>query len=476
MAASLQLQQQNYRAAGAPGRRVLLHVPTTSVFELDRVCDDLLSFIEHHGPITADALEARFDGTHAPGDLCDALSDFIALGVVAPGVKTYDIAPRPVTHAPIGTLVLTLTTGCNLGCAYCYREDLETPKAAQVMEHETALQAIDLLLRQAGDRERVGIVFFGGEPLTRFAAIRALTAEALARAQSAGKQVDFSLTTNATLLNDEIIAFLREHDFGITVSMDGDEPEHDRRRITIGGRGTYERVAGNARKLLQAGLRRPVGVRVTLSRGNTDVERIFKHLREEIGFAEVGFAPVTASPGSPHALGADEMRCMLDGMKALGRDYVKAAKRDWQHGFSNLNHMLLDLARGTRKVLPCGAGLGLLAAGTDGTLSLCHRFTGTDAASFGDVAGGIDMAKLGAFVDAAQQTHEACRTCSARGICAGGCYHEAYVRGGDLLAPTFDHCEFVREWLEFGLECYGEIAAVNPGFFTARNVQQGAFA
>jgi uncharacterized protein len=455
---------------------VLLHVPTTSVFELDRVSDDLLSFIEQHESVGSEAVKARFDGTHAPGDVCDALADFIALGVVAPGSKTYDIAPRPVTQAPIETLVLTLTTGCNLGCTYCYREDLESPKAAQVMEHETALKAIDLLLRQAADRERVGIVFFGGEPLTRFASIRALTVQALARAQAVGKRVDFSLTTNATLLNDEILAFLREHAFGITVSMDGDELEHDRRRITIGGRGTYQRVAANARKLLQAGMRRPVGARVTLSRGNTDVERIFSHLRQEIGFTEVGFAPVTASPGSPHALDAAEMRRVLDGMNALGRDYVKAAKRGRQHGFSNMNHMLLDLARGTHKVLPCGAGLGLLAVGTDGTLSLCHRFTGTGAGSFGDVTSGVDLARLGAFVEGAQQTHDACRACSARGVCAGGCYHEAYVRTGDLLAPTFDHCEFVREWLEFGLECYGEIAIANPDFFSAKNMEQRVFA
>lgn len=468
---SLQLQQQNYRAAKAAGRRVLLHVPTTSIFELDRVSDELLAFIEERRSVDADAVQARFDGAHAPGDVCDALADLVALGVVAPGAREIETPVRPVTQAPIGTLVLTLTTGCNLGCSYCYREDLAGPKSAQVMEHETALQSIDLLLRQAADRDRVGIVFFGGEPLTRFPAIRALTLEALARAQAAGKAVDFSLTTNATLLNDEMIAFFREHRFGISVSMDGDELEHDRRRITIGGRGTYQRVAANARKLIAAGLARPVGVRVTLSRGNTDVERIFRHLREEIGFAEVGFAPVTAGAGSPHALEAAEVRRILDGMKALGRDYVKAAKRGWHHGFSNMDHMMLDLARGTHKVLPCGAGLGLLAAGTDGTLSLCHRFTGTGIGTFGDVANGVDMDELARFLGAAQQPHEACRRCPARGICAGGCYHEAYVRAGDLLALTFDHCDFVREWLEFGLQCYGEIAIANPGFFTARNME-----
>ena len=84
---SLQLQQQNYRAVRAAGRRVLLHVPTTSVFELDRVSDDLLAFIEERRSVDAGAVQTRFDGAHAPGDVCDALADFIALGVVAPGLQ-----------------------------------------------------------------------------------------------------------------------------------------------------------------------------------------------------------------------------------------------------------------------------------------------------------------------------------------------------------------------------------------------------
>jgi uncharacterized protein len=469
---SLQLQRHNYRAVGALRRRVLLHVPTTSVFELDRVADDVLAFIETQHAVDAAALQARFDGTHAPGAVCDALADFVALGVVAPSRKNYQIAPRPVVQAPIGTLVLTLTTGCNLGCSYCYREDLQSPKAARVMDEKTARQAIDLLLGQAGERECVTVVFFGGEPLTRFDTLRALTLYATARASAVGKRVEFSLTTNATLLNDEMIAFFQEHAFGIAVSMDGDELQHDRRRITLGGKGTYQRVAANVKRLFASYTARPVGARVTLSCGSTDVERVYRHLHDELGFAEVGFAPVTASAGSPLALDDGEMRRVLDGMKALGRDYVDDAKRGQRHGFANMDHMLLDLARGTRKVLPCGAGLGLLAVGTDGSLSLCHRFTGTDSANFGDVSRGVDIEKLGAFVVAAQETHASCRECSARGICAGGCYHEAYVRSGDPLAPTFAHCDFVREWLEFGLACFGEIAIANPDFFATKNMEQ----
>ncbi|HUY02288.1 MAG TPA: SPASM domain-containing protein, partial [Rhodocyclaceae bacterium] len=116
--------------------------------------------------------------------------------------------------------------------------------------------------------------------------------------------------------------------------------------------------------------------------------------------------------------------------------------------------------------------LGLLAAGTDGSLSLCHRFTGTGVGNFGDVTNGIAQERLGEFITAAQRVNAACSECPARGICAGGCYHEAYVRSGDPLAPTFGHCDFVREWLAFGLDCFGDISAANPEFFTAKNMEQ----
>ncbi|MBI2309076.1 MAG: quinohemoprotein amine dehydrogenase maturation protein [Rhodocyclales bacterium] len=471
---TLQLQRHNYRAVHAGGQRILLHVPTTSLFELDRAADAVLGLLEEKGEVRREDVQARFDGAYSPGEVCDSLTDLLSLGVLADGRKDYAIAARPIERTPLNTLVLTLTTGCNLGCSYCYREDLTTPRAAALLEREVAMRGIDLLLREAVDHPRVNVVFFGGEPLTRFALLRELVAYAEEQAALAGKGVDFSLTTNATLLNDEIVEFFQAHRFGVSVSMDGDELNHDRHRITIGGKGTYKQVAQNVRRLLAGVSARPVGVRVTLARGNTDVVRLYRHLHDELGFAEVGFAPATAGKDAPFGLGDDEMRVVLDAMKTLGREYVQAARRGERHGFSNMNQLMQDLWSGTRKTLPCGAGIGLLAVGTRGDLSLCHRFTGSDFGRFGDVEQGIDRAALTDFLQQAQEPHPACRDCRARSICAGGCYHEAYVRNGNPLSPTFAHCDFVREWLDFGIECYGEIILANPAFFTARSAADPA--
>lgn len=471
---SLQLQRQNYRAVGQSGQRFLLHVPTTSMFELDKAADSVLELLEQNGAVSEQDIRGRFDGIFSPDEVCDLLADFIALGVISAERKDFKIAPREIEHSPISTLVLTLTTGCNLGCTYCYREDLTTPGKATVMEESTARRAIDLLLKESTGHDRVNVVFFGGEATTRFRSIQVLVPYAEQEAERLGKQVDFSLTTNASLLTDEMIAFFDAHRFGISVSMDGDEEIHDRYRITIGGKGTHKQVSKNVRRLLAGHTSRPVGARVTLSGGNTEVARIYRHLYEELGFAEVGFAPATASNDSPLGLDDAEMRTVIDAMKALGREYTAAAKRGLRHGFSNMNQLMQDLYSGTRKAVPCGAGIGLLAVSVEGQLALCHRFTGTAFPSFGDVNAGIAQQELSAFLTEAQTMHPACQKCSARSICAGGCYHESYVRHGDAMSPTFSHCDFVREWLDFGIECFGEIMRANPGFFTPNNKAQQA--
>lgn len=472
--ANLAIQPHNYRSIRSGGRHVLLHVPTTSIFELDGVAADLLELFESTPAVGADEVRERFDGRYSPGELCDSLSDFIDLGVVAPGPKHYEIPPRLVERSPLKTLVLTLTTGCNLGCSYCYREDLTSPKHSSVMDLRTGMRSIDLLMNEADGNDRVAVVFFGGEPLTRIATIRDLVAYAEQKAEDAGKQVDFSLTTNATLLTDDIIDFLDAHRFGITVSIDGGEAQHDRHRRTIAGGGTYKTVAKRVQRLLERYDSRPVGARVTLASGNVDVAGIYRHLHDELGFFEVGFAPATAGPDSPVGLSPGELDEVFAAMKALGREYVSEAKRGKRHGFGNMHQLMTDLWLGTRKVLPCGAGVGLLAVGTGGKISLCHRFTGSELPGFGDIETGIARKPLSEFVTAAQNPHAACQTCPARSLCAGGCYHESYSRYGDPFLPTFEYCDQLRAWIAFGLEAFGEVAIANPSYFDSMNDTRSA--
>ena len=467
MSGGLRLAPHNSHEVSVDGRRILFHVPTTSLFELDELAADVLDLFKERPEVAETDVRRRFDGRHPPERVVETLEELLDLEIIHNGQpRPADRPPVAIANYPISTLVLNVNTGCNLSCTYCYKEDLATPDRGQRMAFETAARSFELLLAEAKERARVNLVFFGGEPLSNMPLIRAMIDYAEGRAAEVGKTVDFSLTTNATLLTEDLVDYFSAHRVGITVSMDGPKALHDRNRRTIGGKGTYDVVAKKARMLLARHRTRPVGARVTLTRGTTDVVTIHRHLRDEIGFFEVGFAPVTAGDISAFNLGEDELADVFRGMKALGLEYRDQALRGGNNGFANMHQLMTDLADGTRKSLPCGAGLGMLAVDKDGGLNLCHRFTGSKLPTFGDVEAGIDKARLGAFLEEAQdRSARPCATCRIRNLCSGGCYHERYARYGDPMHPVAHYCELMRDWVDFGIEVYAQIRAGNPGFF-----------
>ncbi len=447
----------------------LLHVPTTAVFGIDALTVAVIAECRQPDGASVDELVLRFAGRFAPERVRALAAQLRTLEMLQPssGLRPINPAGVKVDNYPLSTVVLNVNTGCNLSCTYCYKEDLEKPAAGRKMDFVTAARSVDLLLRAAAGRERINVVFFGGEPLTNVSLIRQVTAYAEAEAARAGKLVDFSLTTNATLLTPALIEYFDAHRFGLSVSMDGPKALHDRHRLSVGGRGTYDVVARKVRLLLERYRSRPVGARVTLGGGNVEVEAIHAHLRGELGFHEVGYAPVTSAADESHALSSAELAEVHAAFERLGADYHRAALRGANNGFSNMHQLMTDLHEGRRKSLPCGAGVGLLAVDGEGDLNLCHRFTGSELPRFGNVQTGIDSARLSGFIDKAldrEGTH--CQTCRIRNLCAGGCYHESYARFGDPHHRTYHYCELLRRWVDFGVRVYADIQRRNPHFFT----------
>ena len=205
------------------------------------------------------------------------------------------------------------------------------------------------------------------------------------KAKEQGRNIDFSLTTNATLLTPTIIQFLSENHIGVTVSMDGPKEMHDQLRVFANGKGSYDDIEPKVRALIENHRTRPITARVTLTSGVSDVIRIFRHLKQDLGFHEVGFAPVTSSPNQLYSIGQKGMDGMLEQFHVLADEYLEYAVRGEAHGFSNVSDTLAELCQGVNKSHPCGAGLGLLGVGPSGDLAPCHRLstpTNTHSAIF----------------------------------------------------------------------------------------------
>ena len=465
-----------FQAAGA---QFLYLVPAGAIFAVDRAVGQLIDCLTPaempHEQLIEDLITKGQDRDGAE----ELVAEMYHSNVILAGDSAKELPQALPDAFPIQTLVLNLTNQCNLSCQYCYEfgaDKLATPEGKpKFMDLETAKTSVDFLLAESAGRRSIHITFFGGETLMNFPLLKEVVAYANRRAADEGRHIDFSLTTNATLLTPAIIDFLSANRIGVTVSMDGPKEMHDRLRVFANGRGSYDIIEPKVRALIQNHRTRPITARVTLTAGVSDVIRIFRHLKQDLGFHEVGFAPVTTSPNQLYAIGQRGMDHVLEQFHTLADEYLEYALRGEAHGFSNVSETLAELCQGVNKSHPCGAALGLVGVGPSGDIAPCHRFVDSDTHRLGHISKGVDRARQAEFLRRGHiDSKYDCHTCWARPLCAGGCHHEAFVRYGDTGHPNLHYCDWIRDWTNKCLEIYGAIAAKNPRFlqqFAERKTQ-----
>ena len=361
-----------FHAFEGGGRQYLYLVPAGAIFELYSAASTVISLLSEGAATPEELMEKLRQRDFAAGDAAELIEELFLARVIVARESTSDTgrdtAREPVENPPadfpLQTLVMNLTNQCNLSCQYCYEfgeDKVATPEGKpKFMDLATAKASVDFLLDQSSGRKAVHITFFGGETLMNFPLLKQVVTYAGQRAAEQGRHIDFSLTTNATLLTPTIIEFLSQNHIGVTVSMDGPPELHDKLRVFANGKGSYDIIAPRVRALIQGHRTRPITARVTLTNGVTDVVRIFRHLKQDLGFHEVGFAPVTTSPNQLYAINATGMDSVLDQFHKLADEYLEYALRGESHGFSNVSDTLAELCQGVNKSHPRGAGLGLL--------------------------------------------------------------------------------------------------------------------
>ncbi|UCE08326.1 MAG: radical SAM protein, partial [bacterium] len=139
-----------------------------------------------------------------------------------------------VENVPITYLYLDVTNNCILSCDYCFRGK----KNKQRLSWEIGTKTIDFLIRHSQNQRSLVVGFIGGEPLLEFELIKKLVPYAKLKTAYYGKEINFHVTTNCVLVNDEIIHFFRQHNIRFLTSIDGGPESHDKHRHFPNGSGT----------------------------------------------------------------------------------------------------------------------------------------------------------------------------------------------------------------------------------------------
>jgi uncharacterized protein len=368
-----------------------------------------------------------------------------------------ETAPAP---PPLFSLSLNVAQSCNMSCGYCYADRGKFGGSARLMTFDVAVASVNRLIAQSAPGADLVLGFIGGEPMINRKLVHSVTAYAAEAAHRAGRRMRFSLTTNATLIEPEDARLFRDHGFHVAVSLDGDRIANDQVRRMHDGGGSYERVAAGIALLQQDGRPGHLSARATVTPATGELPPILDHLIG-LGFDAAGFAAVLTSPDPALAFSERDFAAFLRSMIDCGRKALAALVDRRPYPFSNFETALHEIHRGTHRPYPCGAGAGYLSVNAKGNLYACHRLLDDDRWAMGDVFSGADDGRRARHLASAHVDRmEPCRSCWARYLCGGGCYHEVARRGRI-------GCDYIRGWLEFCLAAYAELSVARPDYFNA---------
>ncbi|MFY0255244.1 radical SAM protein [Chitinophaga sp. 30R24] len=400
------------------------------------------------------AIRQRFETLIAAKDEAAITRELTAMGLDT----TPLIDDTPLQDPGLYAISLAIAQKCNMGCTYCYADQGDFGGPAKNMHLDTAKQSIDLLLKEAKAGSKVQVTFLGGEPLINRKALREATAYAATTGAQKQVQVNFSVTTNGTLLKPEDASFFEEYGFAVTISLDGIGAQHDQQRPMKDGTGTYARIIEKIQPLLAAQRRMQVSARVTVTPAQHNLEEtLLEFIR--MGFHSVGFSPLLRSSNGKDEMTPDDLAVMLQGMISCGLLFEQHVMQGKRFPFLNMINALKEIAKGTHRPYPCGAGAGYMGVSADGDLFACHRFVNEAAGSMGNIYEGPNATLQNNWLQnrhVHQQTP--CNSCWAKYLCGGGCHHEVLEKGRTA-------CDYIRGWLHYTMQAHERISRLAPDWY-----------
>ena len=294
--------------------------------------------------------------------------------------------------------------------------------------------------------------------------------------QQANKVFTFSLTTNATLLDEEVQHYLIDNDITTKLSIDGDQATHDKQRPFRDGSGSYRNVLINSLtfkdKLIRKGKFAP-SVRANVINGSAEKLSEIAEIFSAMGFKAIDIAAIFGKHGSDdNGLAITEEE--FDAINRQMDDYIEQWLQNKINEGKPLknNYIEREVVKKLRMLnrnnllegIRCGVGRGTNAVDVNGNIYPCHRYQGMEKYIIGNVAdGGVDTDKVSSYYSAIiENMLENCTTCWMRYKCGGPCPWRVSVEDGSMCPSDKLSCEEIKYSFIQGAYLYVSLQEAKP--------------
>ncbi len=405
---------------------------------------DYLCLIEPDTAFWALVKHDRMAKVFTGGELMNAFSKKAGIFKEEMEVLRFTQSPSAVYFNP--------TERCNLNCSYCYIPE-KMRHDGHHMSEKRLLEVLELLKNHFTTTLPAGtipqVIFHGAEPLLNRDAI-------FSGIDRFRNDFLFGLQTNATLLDEPAVEFLKSRDVSVGISLDGPTAEvAGRTRKGWDGKGVYKKVTG-AMELLK-GYRKWSVICTITNKNMRYLTRLVEFFHKmEAPACMLNVVRCTLEPS--RADKAEDMAVSGHFIKALDRTrelYEETGRKLPVANFANI--LLAIIAPTARRLMcdisPCGGGRCFFAVAPSGDLFPCSEFIGLEPFNGGnifkdDIDKVLVSSPFGLVTGRKVEDIKPCGSCAIRHFCGSPCPAEANeMNGGMETRGAF--CRFYEEQVRY---------------------------
>lgn len=353
--------------------------------------------------------------------------------------------------AELSAIYIDPTDRCNANCPYCY-----IPQSLRRNGRSMNRKKLIFILRKVAEyfrrqKRKAVIVFHASEPLL----VKEIIFEAI---EKFNKQFKFGLQTNATLLENEDVEFLKRNRVGVGISLDASLPSiNNRLRKAWQGDGNFKKAV---RAIEMFDGYEGLNVITTITKFNlTNLPDMVKFLhRKKVPCVLLN--PVRLTQKNSRSLKPDEALMAKYFIKAVDKARELSEKSDHYIIIGNFANIILGIVAPTARRLmcdisPCGGGRCFLTITEKGQMVPCGEFIGLKGFSGGNIfRNSISQAlNSNAFRRIRSRIVEKiaeCNICLFRNICGAPCPAELHSLDNMYKKAVF--CEFYKKIITYAFK------------------------
>lgn len=423
---------------------LLFHPTTLQIYPLSK--SNIITKVLHS------IKKSGVDKTHKKygADTCNQVINYVSKTIANGPATTYsDIGDN--YNPSYDVVVLPIAGMCNLNCPYCFAQTdggFNFPNYTKKDVEKVISYVMDS--RANTNAKTTSFVFFGGEPLLKFDIIEYTVS--YINNNYPNQHVEYSITTNGTIVDDNILSFFKKNNFLVLLSLDGPDNEFNLRKYHDGSKSIYT-VLNNIELYKKSGI--PIELRATLINTNPYIVDTFNFFENLQCPFSIVFAYQSENKSHQNLSLYDEIT--LQSIKKQLWDLLEYYKEK----IDKKDTIYTKIIKDTKNIfdfrighnISCSSGRNYFTITADGNIYSCAHLMNIPRYRMGTISEGITSPQD--YLPLRVTSIADCQKCWVRMMCSGGCVTQKISMGMKNTTPmTHNACELEKLKWEFYLKMY----------------------